>query len=99
MKALSLLAVLSLSGCATAIIERPNPSGGPPLTAFVSSSNADEITFTAASGATVTVRKLDNSTGPKEAIRVWSIFDLGRKITDVVGGLAGSAIDTFAGEQ
>ena len=40
------IAALLVSGCATAIHERPNPSGGAPLTTFWTSSNADVIQFT-----------------------------------------------------
>ena len=87
---------LGTGGCATAIHERPNPEGGPPLTSFWSSSNADEIQFVTASGVTVTIRRLDNATGPKEAIRVWSILDLGKSITDLAAGLAGNVIDKLA---
>ena len=96
---LVLAVCLATDGCATAIHERANPAGGPPLTSFWCSSNAEKIEFTSATGAKVVVRKLDNSTGPKEAIRVWSIFDLGRTITDTLGGLVGSAIDKAGGVQ
>ena len=100
MKVLLVIVVcLATGGCATAIHERANPAGGPPLTSFWSSSNVEEIEFTSASGAKLVVRKLDNSTGPKEAIRVWSIFDLGRTITDTLGGLVGGVIDKVRGVQ
>jgi hypothetical protein len=90
-------ATLLMAGCATAIHERPNPSGGAPLTTFWTSSNADEIEFTSASGAHTVIRKLDNSTGPKEAIKVWGIIGLGDKATDILGRLGGQAIDTAGG--
>lgn len=93
MKPLLVIAVcLASGGCATAIHERRNPAGGAPLTSFWTSSNAEEIEFTSASGARFVVRKLDNSTGPKEAIRVWSIFDLWLNISGLLGGLAGKAL-------
>lgn len=94
-----IVACAALAGCATAIHERANPAGGPPLTSLWSSSNAEEIEITSASGAKFVIRKLDNSTGPKEAIRVWSIFDLGRTIADAFGGLVGGVIDKAGGVQ
>ena len=96
-RALIIAVSLACGGCATAVHERANPAGGPPLTSIWSSSNADEIQIVSASGATITIRKLDNSTGPKEAIRVWSILDLGRTVADTLGGLIGSVIDKAAG--
>ena len=98
MKILAVIAVCSwCSGCVTAIHERANPAGGPPLVSILASSNAERIQFHSASGAVFVVHALDNSTGPKEAIRVWSIFDLGRTATDTIGALVGSLIDK-AGE-
>ena len=88
------IAALLVSGCATAIHERPNPSGGEPLTTFWTSSNADQIQFTAASGATFSATRIDNSTGPKEAIKVWGLLGLGKKAADIVGDLGEQAIDT-----
>jgi len=100
MKIFAIIIVCSwCGGCVTAIHERANPAGGPPLVSIVSSSNAEEIQFHSASGADFVVHKLDNATGPKEAIRVWSIFDLGRTATDTIGTLVGSLIDKAGGGQ
>jgi hypothetical protein len=99
MKLLPALLAGLLCSCATAIHERPNPVGGPPLTSFWTSSNADEIDLTTASGAKFTARRMDNSTGPKEAVKTWGMIGLGRKAIDVAGDLGDQAIDTFGGGE
>ena len=71
----------------------PEPSAEPRPT-FWTSSNADQIQFTAASGATFSATRFDNSTGPKEAIKVWGLLGLGTKAADIVGDLGEQAIDT-----
>jgi hypothetical protein len=92
-------AALLMAGCATAIHERPNPVGGPPLTSFWTSSNADEIDLTTASGARFSARRMDNSTGPKEAVKTWGMIGLGKKAADILGDLGSQAIDTAGGGQ
>ena len=51
------------------------------------------------SGARFSARRMDNSTGPKEAVKTWGMIGLGKKAADVLGDLGSQAIDTAGGGQ